>query len=75
MPRKLRELRRDLRSAGFAVVPRRGKGDHDWWSHPRLPRAVELDGRDGQDAKHYQERAVRAAVAAARALAAEEDER
>ena len=75
MPRKLRELRQDLRRAGFAVVPGCGKGDHDWWAHPRLPRAVELDGRDSQDAKQYQEKAVRAAVAAALALGTEEDKR
>jgi hypothetical protein len=72
MPRKLRQLRQDLRRAGFAVVPGRGKGDHDWWAHPRLPRAVELDGKDSRDAKHYQERAVAAAVAAVQALADEQ---
>jgi hypothetical protein len=61
MPRKLRELRADLRRAGFRN--RGGKGDHQNWEHPRVARAVGLAGQDGDDAQPYQERAVREALA------------
>jgi predicted RNA binding protein YcfA (HicA-like mRNA interferase family) len=56
MPRKLRELRRDLRRVGYRVV--RQKGSHEQWAHPLVPTPLTLDGRDGEDADHYQERAV-----------------
>jgi hypothetical protein len=60
MPRKLRELRADLRRAGFRN--RGGKGDHQNWEHPQIAKAVGLAGQDGDDAQPYQERAVRAAL-------------
>ena len=37
MPRKLRELRADLRRAGFHN--RGGKGDHQNWEHPRVAKS------------------------------------
>lgn len=52
-----RELRRDLRRVGYRVV--RQKGSHEQWAHPLVPTPLTLDGRDGEDADHYQERAVR----------------
>jgi predicted RNA binding protein YcfA (HicA-like mRNA interferase family) len=61
MPRKLRELRADLRKHGFVRLKGRGKGDHEVWKHPTGAR-VGLDGKDGQDAKPYQEKQVRAAI-------------
>ena len=65
MPRKIRELKADLHRAGFIERTRRGKGDHSWWSHDLAPAfPVNLDGRDGSDAAHYQERDVRVALAA-----------
>lgn len=60
MPRKLRELKRDLRKAGFTFRP--GKGDHTVWDHPGLERSIVLSGNDGDDAKPYQDRAVRNAL-------------
>ena len=52
MPRKLRELKRDLRRAGFVSHP--GKGSHTFWRHPLLPATkVTLSGHDGDDADHY----------------------
>ena len=60
MPRKLRELRADLRRAGFRN--RGGKGDHQNWEHPRVAKSVGLAGKDGDDAQPYQERAVRVAL-------------
>ncbi|MGO8897955.1 MAG: type II toxin-antitoxin system HicA family toxin [Isosphaeraceae bacterium] len=53
MPRKIRELIRDLERAGF--VDRGGKGDHKNFEHPRGLR-VTLSGKAGQDAKPYQEK-------------------
>lgn len=68
MPRKLRQLLRELRDAGFAELAERGKGDHAAWRHPLAPRhKLTLDGRPGDDAKPYQEKQVRAAIAAVEA--------
>lgn len=67
MPRKVRELRTDLRRAGFVSAARRGKGSHTYWEHPLLPAdQVTLAGQDGDDAKPYQEREVRTALARVR---------
>jgi predicted RNA binding protein YcfA (HicA-like mRNA interferase family) len=60
MPRKIRELIRDLEAAGF--VNRGGKGDHRNFVHPGVAKLVTLSGKPGDDAKHYQERAVNAAI-------------
>jgi hypothetical protein len=66
MPRKIRQLRADLRRAGYEELPRRGKGSHTVWGHPLVPDLQPtIAGRDGDDAKPYQERAVRDALAAA----------
>ncbi len=63
MPRKVRELRAELRRAGFTTDPARGKGSHTYWEHPLLPeRAVTLAGGNGDDAQRYQERHVRDAL-------------
>jgi predicted RNA binding protein YcfA (HicA-like mRNA interferase family) len=60
MPRKLRELRAELRQAGFRN--RGGKGDHQNWEHPMVTKRVGLAGQDGDDAQPYQEKAVRDAL-------------
>jgi predicted RNA binding protein YcfA (HicA-like mRNA interferase family) len=60
MPRKIRELIADLQSAGF--VDRGGKGSHRNFVHPKVTKPVTLSGKLGDDAKHYQERAVQAAI-------------
>ncbi len=62
MPKKVRELKKILQKAGFTLLPRRGKGSHSYWIHPRLPTPVVLSGKDGQDAKPYQEKDVIAAL-------------
>jgi predicted RNA binding protein YcfA (HicA-like mRNA interferase family) len=64
MPRKIRELIRDLRDAGFQPLPGdRGKGDHTLYQHSdREEITVTLDGKPGDDAKHYQEKDVREAI-------------
>jgi predicted RNA binding protein YcfA (HicA-like mRNA interferase family) len=60
MPRKIRELIRDLKRAGF--VDRGGKGSHRNFTHPDLTKSITLSGNEGDDAKHYQEKAVRLAI-------------
>ncbi|WPL18203.1 YcfA-like protein [Thiorhodovibrio winogradskyi] len=56
MPRKLRELLRDLEKAGFRN--RGGKGSHRNFEHPSGAR-ITISGKLGDDAKLYQEREVR----------------
>jgi len=47
VPRKVRELKADLRRAGYQRIPRRGKGSHDSWAHPAVPGTVTISGSDG----------------------------
>lgn len=64
MPRKIRQLKSDLKKAGFVERPSRGKGSHSWWVHRDIEGAeVNLSGHDGDDAQRYQERDVREAIA------------
>ncbi len=60
MPPKIRELITELERAGF--VDRGGKGNHRNFTHPRLTRPVTISGNPGDDARHYQVRAVRSAI-------------
>jgi hypothetical protein len=61
MPRKLRQLRSDLQHAGFSVDHQRGS--HQVWKHPLIPGvSANLAGKDGVDAKPYQEREVHEAL-------------
>jgi predicted RNA binding protein YcfA (HicA-like mRNA interferase family) len=58
MPRKLRQLRADLKAAG-AYIATKTPGSHEKWKHPDVADMVELAGNDGKDAHHYQERQVK----------------
>ncbi len=49
MPRKVRELKADLRRAG--CIERSGKGSHTVWQHPLVTMRLVLAGGDGDDAK------------------------
>lgn len=62
MPRAIRELVKDLRDAGFALVPDAGEGSHRKFTHPNYPGTVTLSGQDGDDAKKYQEKQVKRAI-------------
>jgi predicted RNA binding protein YcfA (HicA-like mRNA interferase family) len=54
VPRKLQELKAELRRAGFVKV--RARGSHERWTHPDDPGIkITLAGADGDDAKPYQE--------------------
>ena len=58
MPRKIRQLKADLRMAGAYLVSQ--EGSHTKWKHPLVPESLLiLSSHDGEDAKPYQERAVR----------------
>lgn len=57
MPPKVRELIAELERAGFA--DRGGKGSHRNFVHPKVQKPVTISGKLGDDAKHYQVRAVR----------------
>jgi len=62
MPRKIRELVKDLSDAGFTLVPDAGKGSHRKFTHVNYSGAVTLSGQDGDDAKKYQEKQVKVAI-------------
>ena len=59
MPRKIRELIRDLKKAGF--VDRGGKGSHRNFTHAKGTK-IALSGNPSHDAKRYQERDVEKAI-------------
>lgn len=59
MPRKIRQLIADLKRAGF--TDRGGKGSHRNFVHPK-PVRITVSGREGDDARHYQERDVKRAI-------------
>jgi len=60
MPSKIRELISELERAGFEN--RGGKGSHRNFVHPNVNRPITISGKLGDDAKRYQERAVRKAI-------------
>ncbi len=64
MSRKVRELIAELEDHGF--VNRGGNGSHRNFTHPGVARPVTISGNAGDDAKKYQEKAVKAAIAEAR---------
>ena len=55
MPRKIRQLIKDLEKAGF--TNRGGKGSHRNFIHPKGI-AITVSGKLGNDAKKYQEKEV-----------------
>ncbi|MBI1768226.1 MAG: type II toxin-antitoxin system HicA family toxin [Bacteroidetes bacterium] len=60
MPRKIRELIRDLQKAGF--VKQWGKGSHRNFKHVNVKNPITLSGKEGDDAQHYQEKDVRRVI-------------
>jgi len=59
MPKKIRELIRNLKKAGF--VDRGGKGSHRNFTHS-CGAKITLSGNASHDAKRYQERDVKEIV-------------
>ena len=60
MPRKIRQLVRDLKRAGFSDVG--GKGSHWNFSHPKVIGRITISGNLSDDADYYQETLVRTAI-------------
>lgn len=60
MPPKVRELIAELEKAGF--INRGGKGSHRNYVHPAAKIPITISGKLGDDAKHYQVRAVSLAL-------------
>jgi predicted RNA binding protein YcfA (HicA-like mRNA interferase family) len=71
MPRKIRELKSLLLKAGFIQEP--GKGSHTKWFHPLLPGKLILSGKDGADAKLYQEKDIATVLQRLAELESEDD--
>ena len=49
-----------LQKAGFSELP--GKGSHTNWIHSLYAGKITVSGKDGMDAKRYQEKEVREAI-------------
>lgn len=64
MPKKIRDLLKALRKAGFELE--RQKGSHRQFKHPNLAGVITLAGAEGDDAKTYQERQVAEVIAKTR---------
>jgi predicted RNA binding protein YcfA (HicA-like mRNA interferase family) len=64
MPRKVRDLLKELVRAGF--VDRGGKGSHRNYKHPQSGIGITISGSAGDDAKAYQEKAVKMAIEGAK---------
>jgi predicted RNA binding protein YcfA (HicA-like mRNA interferase family) len=59
MPRKVRELIRDLERAGFVL--KSSKGSHKKFVHPKGVKVM-LAGNPGEDVKIYQEKDIKRAL-------------
>ena len=59
MPRKIRQLLKELEKAGFEFEP--GKGSHRKMVHPDGV-VVVISGQLGDDARRYQEKEVKEAI-------------
>ncbi len=72
MPKKIRELKSLLLKAGFSYKP--AKGSHSKWIHPKLPKAIIIAAKDGDDAKPYLEKQVNEALEALKEMEEEDTE-
>ena len=57
LPKKIRELKAMLLKAN--CICEQAKGSHTKWSHLLLNYKITLSGKDGNDAKRYQEKDVK----------------
>jgi predicted RNA binding protein YcfA (HicA-like mRNA interferase family) len=60
MPRKIRQLKKDLTDLGF--TRRSGKGSHQVWNHPLLIKPIVISEKDGADVPGYLEKDLKAAI-------------
>lgn len=67
MPRKVRDVERDLSKAGFILDTRGGKGSHRKYKHPLVPEeTITVSGNSGDDVRAYLEKQVRDTIRIAR---------
>lgn len=62
MPRKIRQVLKAYKKAGFFVVHGAGKGDHRKLKHEKFSGSIILDGKEGSDARPYQEKQLKQAL-------------
>ena len=67
VPRKIRDLLKDYRKAGFTIV-KGGKGDHRKLRHDKISGAFIVDGKTGDDCKPYQEKDLNKALSGIKSL-------
>ena len=60
MPRKIRQLKKDLTDLGF--TRRSIKGSHQVWIHPLLVEHITIARKDGEDVPAYLERKLKIAL-------------
>ncbi len=60
MPKKIKQLIKELERAGF--VNRGGKGSHRNFVHRKVAKPLTISGKVGDDALSYQERDVKKAI-------------
>jgi predicted RNA binding protein YcfA (HicA-like mRNA interferase family) len=60
MPKKIKQLIKDLEQAGFKN--RGGKGSHRNFVHSKVYKPITISGKTNDDAKKYQEKAVLNAI-------------
>ena len=60
MARKIRDLIKDVEDAGF--VNRGGKGSHRYFVHSKVTKPITISGNLGDNARPYQEKAVKLAI-------------
>lgn len=71
MPKKIRELKKMLRQAGFTSIS--AKGSHTKWTHPKLSQKIIISGKDSDDAKRYLEKQVDQSLKMIQKLEQQED--
>jgi len=62
MPRKIRQLITGTCRQRFTEIPGGSKGSHRKFTHHNFSGAVTVSGKDGDDAKPYQERQIQRAI-------------
>ena len=62
VPGKVKDVIRDLLDAGFYEIEKGSKGSHRKFTHRHYSEAVTISGREGHDAKLYQEKWTKHAI-------------
>lgn len=49
-------MKAEIAREGFVYLPKRGKGSHERWRHPRLRKTLTIPGKDEDDIPLYLEK-------------------